>query len=124
MQFKCTTFDEAVRKISDIVVDSEEIPVLHSLYFWFNTESHRTQTSAASGLHGISFNFPWFLRLAAGAAVRVTIAWATSRVGAEGNSTKTEGRQKKTEEAQADAEPPERLSAEVVNWFWQGSDRN
>ena len=56
--------------------------------------------------------------------MRVTIAWATSRVGAEGNSTKTEGRQKKTEQEQADAEPPERLSAEVVNWFWQGSDRN
>ena len=56
--------------------------------------------------------------------MRVTIAWATSRVGAEGKSTKTEGRQKKTEQEQADAEPPERLSAEVVNWFWQGSDRN
>ena len=55
--FKCTTFDEMVRDLADIMVDAAENPQSSITFFCCNTESHSSEAGRAGGLHWMSAVF-------------------------------------------------------------------
>ena len=55
--FKCTTFDEMVRDLADIMVDAAENLQSSITFFCCNTESHSSEAGRAGGLHWMSAVF-------------------------------------------------------------------
>ena len=55
--FKCTTFDEMVRDLADIMVDAAENLQSSITFFCCNTESHSSEAGRSGGLHWMSAVF-------------------------------------------------------------------